>query len=242
VTPAVGPSDGSGGAGESDPAPAQASSREKHLARRHSRWHTAVALSIATVSVLGAISSWRIESHATAANGADQNAVAATLTDSRLVVESRAEAQQSQEAFFRYERLSDEAYGLVPAGCPAHPVTVVDYDAYVVCQLEQAIFDGANDAYASVSARSYNVEGLATDLVAEQGFEEDYQQAPYEATARSERVAEDRLLRLTLLLVLSLGLLTVAHLARRRHVLLRTAIPGWILMAISAAFLVIWEI
>jgi hypothetical protein len=216
--------------------------KDRDKTGRHGKVHTIVALSIATVSVLGAIASWRIETHASAASELDQSAVAATITDSRLLVEARAEAQQSEEAYFRYERLSGEAQQLAPGGCPNNPVSVLDYNAYVVCEMQRAIFDGGNDQYVSANGRNYNIDALTRDLVAENGFQEDHQPGPYEAEAVVERHAEDRLLLLALVLVLSLALLTVAHLARRRKMLLRTAIPAWVLIAISTALLVVWEV
>jgi hypothetical protein len=194
------------------------------------------------VSVLGAIASWRIEDHSAAAAEADQSAVAATITNSRLIVESRATAQESENAYFRLERLDGEAAELAPSGCPDTPVTVLEFDAYVVCELAQAVFDGADDPYVSSNGRSYNTAALTRDLVAEQGFEEDHDPAPYEEEAQSDRHAEDRLLLLTLVLVASLALLTVANLAHRRKIVLRTAIPAWVLMVGSAVLLVAWEI
>ncbi|HWE67601.1 MAG TPA: hypothetical protein VG298_13260 [Acidimicrobiales bacterium] len=222
---AAGPTDGTG-----------AKSKKKH-----SRLHTMVAISIATVSVLGAIASWRIEDHSTAASELDQSAVAATITSSRLTVEARATAQQSENDFFRYQRLSGEATQLAPAGCPSAPVTVLEFDAFVVCELADAVFIGGDDQYVSSNGQTYNVNALTRDIVAEQGFEQDHDAAPYQAEARADRHAEDRLLLLTLVLVLTLALLTVANLAHRRKIVLRAAIPAWLLMAVSAVLLVVWE-
>jgi hypothetical protein len=204
--------------------------------------HTLVAISIATVSVLGAIASWRIESHSTAAADSDQSAVAATITDSRLIVESRAIAQQSENAYFRYIRLVGEAAELDPAGCPQKPLGVLGFNAFVVCELHQAVFQEANDPYVSANGGTYDVGGLTSDLTAERAAEEDALPAPYEAEARTDRHAENRLLFLTLVLVLSLALLTFAHLAHKRKLILRLAIPAWALMVVSAVLLTVWEV
>jgi hypothetical protein len=220
----------------------EVSERPRGKTGRHGKWKNIVAVSIATVSVLGAITSWRIETHATAASGFEQSAVAATITNTRLNVESRVEAQQFYDEFLRYERLSDEATQLAPAGCPDNHVSVLDYNAQVVCQMKQSIFNGGNDGYVNSNHRTYDISALTRDLVAQNGFELDNQPKPYQDLAAVERHSEDRLLLLTLLLVLSLALLTVAHLARRRKVLLATATPAWVLMVIGAALLVAWEL
>lgn len=212
----------------------------------HRRFHLVVALSVALVSVLGAVVSWRVEVWGSAASELDQDAVAASITLGQQRAQAQTEADGAQSNFWRFQRLGQEAARLDPQGCSdPNPQTVTQLDAQAACST-QVVFSGYDDPAYIVRPQSaypgYDTARYAADDEAQTRYFLDNDPAPYQGKAGADRHHEDLLLYLSLGLVLALGLLTLAQLDRRHRRALLLALPGWALLALGAVSLVALEL
>ena len=211
---------------------------------RSERLHTIIALSIAVISVVGAVISWRVEVHASAATDLDENAVQASISRSGLQNDAQQEAYAAAASYNRYIQVQDEAQQLTGQGCDSNSdtSTILGADALADCILTTPLSEFDVPAYISQSdPRQYDVQSFAADVEAVHRYEKNVDSAAYQSQAADERHGEYRMLWLSLLLVAALALCTVAQLERRRGRTLRLVIPGWLCLAVTVALLVGWE-
>jgi hypothetical protein len=218
-------------------APPPADDHEKH---EHGRLALFLALSIAVVSVLGAVVGWRAEVHASSASRYEQDAVAASITATQLHSDAEAQASAAQSNYEHYRRLGDEADRLVADPCPVdNPTTLIELDAEAACAM-QAVFAGYDDP-AYVKNGAFDVSKYAADVQKVASYEADADPETYEALAEQERHHEDNMLYLSLGLVLALALLTLARLGKATASRLVLAVPGWLALGAGAVVLVVSE-
>src|SRR3954470_17674008 len=84
------------------PPPADEHDKHEHDKREHGRLALLLALSIAVVSVLGAVVGWRAEVHASSASRYEQDAVAASITATQLHSDAEAQAAAAQNKYEHY--------------------------------------------------------------------------------------------------------------------------------------------
>lgn len=211
---------------------------------RSERLHTIIALSIAVISVVGAVISWRVEVHASAATDLDENAVQASISRSGLQNDAQQQAYAAAASYNRYIQVQDEAQQLTGQSCDSNSdtSTILGADALADCILTTPLSQYDVPAYISQSdPRQYDVQSFAADVEAVNRYEKNVDSAAYQSQAADERHGEYRMLWLSLLLVAALALCTVAQLERRRGWSLRLVIPGWVLLAATVALLIGWE-
>src|SRR3954470_435179 len=97
--------------------PAASPPADVHEKHEHSRLALILALSIAVVSVLGAVVGWRAEVHAAKASRYEQDAVAASISGAQLRSEAEAEAAKAYSQYSHWVQLGNEANELVPDAC-----------------------------------------------------------------------------------------------------------------------------
>jgi hypothetical protein len=222
-----------------EPRPAPAESAEHR--HEHGRLALFLALSIAVVSVLGAVVGWRAEVHASSASRYEQDAVAAAITGTELHSEAETQADAAQGNYEHYERLGDEADRLAAAPCPvSNPTTLIELDAEAACAMQQ-VFAGYDDP-AYVNSGAFDVSKYAQDVQKVESYSADSDPDKYETLAEDQRHHEDNMLYLSLGLVLSLALLTLARLGKNTSSRLILAVPGWLALAGGAVILVLAEL
>ncbi|HWG74544.1 MAG TPA: hypothetical protein VG184_10885 [Acidimicrobiales bacterium] len=209
---------------------------------RHKRLHLTIALSIAVVSVLGALVSWRAEVHASAASELDQNAVAATINATNQAAQAQTLAASAQSEYERYARLGDEAARLDPRGCgETHASSISGVEADVACSV-QVVFSEYNDPGYINANGTFNVEKYAADVVAADRYGVDANPAHYQKAAAQDRNLEDTLLYLSIGLVVALALFTLGRLAKERRRILALAVPGWLALGGALALFAAMEL
>ena len=87
----------------------------------------------------------------------------------------------------------------------------------------------------------FNIEKYAQDVQAGNATQNDIEPEIYQAQAEQERHHEDNMLYLSLFLVLSLALLTLARLGKPTSSRLVLAVPGWVCLVGGIVVLVMAE-
>jgi hypothetical protein len=223
------------------PPPRAALPRREHSGHEHGRLALLIALSIALVSVLGAVVGWRAELHAAKASRYEQDAVAATISAAQLRSEAEAAAAKAYSQFEHFQRLGHEADELTPNACSGdNRNTIVDLDAGVLCST-QIQFGGYGGAGYVDAQGHFNVEKYAEDVQAGNATQNDIEPDSYEQQAEQERHHEDNMLYLSLFLALALALLTLGRLGKTTANRLVLAIPGWLCLIGGVVVLVMAE-
>lgn len=223
-----------------EPPPSAEPKPERAHGHEHGRLALLLALSIALVSVLGAVVGWRAEVHASSASRYEQDAVAAAITGTELHSEAEAQADAAANNYEHYRRLGDEADQLAAEPCPIdNPTTLIELDAQAACAMQQ-VFAGYDDP-AYVKSDAFDVTKYAADVQKVESYRADSDPDTYQKLAEDQRSDEDHILYLSLLLVLALALLTLARLGKRTTSRLALAVPGWLALAAGAAVLVVAE-
>lgn len=184
---------------------------------------------------------WRAELHASTAGNLDQDAIAASLAATSESAKASTLATAAEADWEHYNRLGDEAARLDPSGCgntgPTDPVAAAE--ASVACSV-QVVFSGYNDpAYTGHGV--FDTSAYADDVIANDRYGIDSDPVPYQRAADHQRSLEDRLLYLSILVVLALALFTLARLVKSRRRLLALCVPGWLLLAGTIALFVATE-
>ncbi|HZZ98070.1 MAG TPA: hypothetical protein VFE19_13695 [Jatrophihabitantaceae bacterium] len=229
-----------------DPPPAAQQHEEPghqhHDGHEHTRLALLIALSIALVSVLGAVVGWRAEVHAAKASRYEQDAVAATISSAQLRSEAEAEAAKAYSQFAHYQRLGHEADELMPDACTSDERSnIVALDAGVLCSTQIQFGGYGGTGYVDAQGH-FNIEKYALDVQDGNAAQNDIEPDTYETQAGQERHDEDNMLYLSLFLVLSLALLTLARLGKTTSSRLALAVPGWVCLIGGIAALITAEV
>lgn len=221
------------------PLPAKKHAADAH---EHTRLALILALSIAVVSVLGAVVGWRAEVHASRASRFEQDSVAASIAATQVEGQADAEATKAQSKYDHYKRLADEANELSPGACgpDGSRTTLADLDAGTLCQTQVQFSGYSTDFYVDAKG-NFDLEKYARDYVAAQNEKDPQNPEEIAAVAENERHHEDSMLYLSLALVLALALLTMARLGKSVPARLVLAVPGWLVLLASAGYLVAAE-
>jgi hypothetical protein len=212
-----------------------------HEAHEANRLALIIALSIAVVSVLGAIVGWRAETHASLASRYDQDAVAATIAGAQDKSRADSQARAAQSNYTHYQRLGEEAERLQGSPCPVtDSSSVTSLDAQAACSMQQ-VFAGYNDP-AYVKDGRFDLARYSTDVQKVLAYNSDSDAGRYEVLAEDQRSHEDNLLGLSVGLVLALALLTMARLNKTVVTRLVLAIPGWLALVGGAGLLAVLEL
>jgi hypothetical protein len=194
----------------------------------HGRLALIIALSIAVVSVLGAVVGWRAEVHAGKASRYEQDAVAATISAAQLRSEADAEAAKAYSQYAHYVRLGNEADELLPDACSVTDRTnIIQIDAGVLCSTQVQFSGYGGTGYVDAQGH-FDVEKYAQDVQAGNATQNDVEPEAYVLQAETQRHHEDNMLYLSLFLVIALALLTLARLGKTRTRQLVLAVPGWL--------------
>jgi hypothetical protein len=217
------------------------SGHQPHDRHEHTRLALLIALSIALVSVLGAVVGWRAEVHAAKASRYEQDAVAATISSAQLRSEAEAEAAKAYSQFAHFQRLGHEADELIPSACTTDTRNnILSLDADVLCSTQVQFGGYGGTGYVDAQGH-FNIEKYAQDVQAGNATQNDIEPETYELQAEQERHDEDNMLYLSLFLVLSLALLTLARLGKAASNRLVLAIPGWACLVGGIVVLVMAE-
>lgn len=212
----------------------------EHNAHEHTRLALIIALSIAVVSVLGAVVGWRAEVHASRASRYEQDSVATSIALVQVRGQGEAEAEKAASSYAHYARLQDEADELSPGACNGGARdSLAQLDAGVLCQTQVQFSDYSGDGY--VTKGTFELDRYAGDYVTAQQSRNPLDPEAFSTSAENERSAEHNMLYLSLFLVLALALLTLARLGKEVASRLVLAIPGWLLVAGCATYLVTQE-
>jgi hypothetical protein len=204
----------------------------------HHRLHLAIALSIAVVSVLGALVSWRVEVLASAASEADQNAVAASITATDQATQAQTAAAAGEAKFARYQQIQSEANRLDPAGCTsATPPSLSVAEAEAACRVAFIFRTYDGGGYVGTNG-SFDLAAYAKDVTAANRYFVDADPAPYQSEAAHARQHEDLLLYTSVGLVVALALFTLGRLSKQRRRIVTLAVPGWLLLGGGAGLFV----
>ena len=192
------------------------------------------------MSILGAFLGWRAELHASTASNLDQDAIAASLAATSESAKASTLATAAEADWEHYNRLGDEASRLDPSGCTnASNDSIAAAEANVACSV-QVVFSGYNDpAYTGHGV--FDTSAFADDVIANDRYGIDSDPVPYQRAAEHQRNLEDRLLYLSILVVLALALFTLARLVKSRRRLLALCLPGWVVLAGAIALFVTTE-
>lgn len=223
--------------------PVQPPAAERHNAHEHTRLALVIALSIAVVSVLGAIVGWRAEVHASRASRYEQDSVATSIERTAVQAQAESVAAKAASEYEHYLRLEDQANILSPGACgpQGQRVTLPDFDAGALCQTKVQFSDDSANDYLDANG-NFDIEAYARDYVAAQAEQEQLNAAEYTDRAEQERHSEDKMLYLSLFLVLALALLTLARLGKSVRARLMLAVPGWLCVVTSVVLLVSAEV
>jgi hypothetical protein len=208
-------------------------------AHEHTRLALIIALSIAVVSVLGAIVGWRAEVHASSASRYEQDSVATSIARTAVQAQAEAVAEKAASEYEHYQRLGEDADILSPGACGPQGSrnSLADLDAGSLCQTQVQFSDDSANAYLDANG-NFDIEAYARDYVAAQAEQGPLNATEYTDKAEQERHSEDNMLYLSLFLVLTLALLTLARLGKSVLSRLVLAIPGWLCLIASVVILV----
>lgn len=251
-------------AGEPEERPAEANSGEAMTtedtateSRVFRRMHTAVTLSVALASVLTAVASWRVETHAAAATELDQDVVAAQIASASNQDDANLQAQSAQSQYHRFLRLADDESLQAPSNQPFpncqsdNPSTFQTAVADVDCQLQylfsQSFYSNYTDFAQGANTdsdlpRNFKVDAYAADVAAvNKEVAGSESAAVLKAEDDSERHNEDVLLWGTVIFVAALALFTLGQLERRLKRLTLLMGAGWAAAVAGIALLVVVE-
>ena len=215
--------------------------RNRGDAHEHTRLALIIALSIAVVSVLGAVVGWRAELHASKASRYEQDAVATSIAATQVEAEAEAAATKAESKYVHYAKLEDQANELMPGACDGTTrSTLVQFDAGALCETRVQFSGYAISAYIRPDG-NFDTEQYANDYVVAAREGKSLDAEVFRARAESERHHEDNMLYLSLFLVLALALLTLARLGKSVPSRLVLAVPGWLVLGGSAVLLVAGE-
>ena len=219
--------------------PARTAQTEHRDAHEHTRLALVIALSIAVVSVLGAIVGWRAEVHASRASRYEQDSVATSIERTAVQAQAESVAAKAASEYEHYLLLEDQANMLSPGACTAQGsrVTLPDFDAGALCQTKVQFSNDSANAYLDANG-NFDLEAYARDYVAAQAEQDQLNATEYTDRAEQERHSEDNMLYLSLFLVLALALLTLARLGKTVPARLVLAVPGWMCLVASVVILV----
>lgn len=216
---------------------------EPHDAHEHTRLALIIALSIAVVSVLGAIVGWRAEVHASRASRYEQDSVATSIERTAVQAQAESVAAKAASEYEHYLRLEDQANILSPGACTSSGsrVTLPDLDAGALCQTKVQFSNDSANAYLDARG-NFDIGAYARDYVAAQAEQDQLNPTEYTDLAEKERHSEDHMLYLSLFLVLALALLTLARMGKSVPPRLALAVPGWLCVIASVVVLVSAEV
>jgi hypothetical protein len=210
-------------------------------AHEHTKLALIIALSIAVVSVLGAVVGWRAEVHASKASRYEQDAVATSISATQVEAEASAAAAKAESKYVHYTKLEDQANELMPGACDTTSrSTLVQFDAGALCETRVQFSGYAISAYIKADG-NFDTEKYANDYVVGAREGKSLDPEVFHVQAETERHHEDNMLYLSLVLVLALALLTLARLGKSVPSRLVLAVPGWLVLAASAVLLVVGE-
>ncbi len=220
-------------------APVEHAGAEPDDAHEHTRLALIIALSIAVVSVLGAIVGWRAEVHASSASRYEQDSVATSIARTAVQAQAEAVAEKAASEYEHYQRLGESADILSPGACGPQGSrnSLADLDAGSLCQTQVQFSDDSANAYLDANG-NFDIEAYARDYVAAQAEQGPLNATEYTDKAEQERHSEDNMLYLSLFLVLALALLTLARLGKSVPSRLVLAVPGWLCLVASVVILV----
>lgn len=212
-----------------------------HDAHEHTRLALLIALSIAVVSVLGAVVGWRAEVHASKASRFDQDSVATSIAETQVHAEAEAAAAKAASKYSHYTKLESQANELMPKACSADSrSTLVELDAGALCETKVQFSGYSSDAYIDKNG-NFDIEKYADDYIAGAKEQDPLDPERYKVLAEDERHHEDNMLYLSLFLALALALLTLARLGKSVPNRLILAVPGWMVLVGSGVFLAMAE-
>jgi len=223
--------------------PVRAAEAEQRNAHEHTRLALVIALSIAVVSVLGAIVGWRAEVHASRASRYEQDSVATSIERTAVQAQAESVAEKAASEYEHYLRLEDQANMLSPGACTGQGsrVSVPDFDAGALCQTKVQFSDDSANAYLDANG-NFDLDAYARDYVAAQAEQDQLNATEFTDRAEQERHSEDNMLYLSLFLVLALALLTLGRLGKTVPARLVLAVPGWLCLIASVVILVSAEV
>jgi hypothetical protein len=206
------------------------------------RMSTLIAVSIALVSVLGAIVGWRAELHGSRAGRYEQDAVATAITAAQVRSHAGTVAAQAASQYEHFVRLGRDADQLQANACNSSisPTDISSLDAGALCSTQVEFSGYSNGGY--VTNGRFDLGKYSADVVAADSITKDIDSKKYLAQAEDQHAAEHRMLWLSLLLALALVWLTVARLQRRRVTQLALAVPGWLCLTAGIVLLVAAEV
>jgi hypothetical protein len=203
------------------------------------RLPTLIAVSIALVSVLGAVVGWRAEVHGSRASRYEQDAVAASITAAQVRSHAEQLAAQAQSQQEHFDRLGREADQLSANACnrSIKASDILSLDAGALCST-QVEFSGYN-SQGYIRNGTFDASKYTADVVAAESAQNDINPDRYLALADDQHGAEHRMLWLSLFLVLVLAFLTLARVRKSRGGQLLLAVPGWICLAAGVVLFVV---
>lgn len=223
-----------------EPASAHDPSGDTATARHDAgRLPTLIAVSIALVSVLGAVVGWRAEVHGSRASRYEQDAVAASISAAQVRSHAEQLAAQAESQQEHFERLGREANQLSKNACNTSIKSndILSLDAGALCST-QVEFSGYN-SQGYVHNGTFDVAKYTADVVAAESTQNDINPERYLALADDQHGAEHHMLWLSLFLVLVLAFFTLARLRKSRRDQLLLAVPGWACLAAGVVLFVV---
>lgn len=221
------------------PAPSAQSPDGAGTRHEAGRLPTLIAVSIALVSVLGAVVGWRAEVHGSRADRYEQDAVAASISAAQVRSHAEQLAAQAASQQEHFARLGREADQLSADACnkPIDPSNILSLDAGALCST-QVEFSGYN-SQGYVRNGTFDANKYTADVVAAESTQNDINPQHYLTLAEEQHTAEHNMLWLSLFLVLVLAFLTLARLRKTRRDQLLLAVPGWACLGASVVLFVV---
>lgn len=213
-----------------------------HGGHDQTRLSTVIAVSIALVSVLGAIVGWRAELHGSRAGRYEQDGVATAISAAQVRSHAGTVAAQAASQYEHFVRLGRDADQLQRNACNSDisPTDISSLDAGALCSTQVEFSGYSNDGY--VTDGRFDLAKYTDDVAAAESITQDVDSESYISLADEQHAAEHRMLWLSLLLALALVWLTVARFQRRRGGQLALAVPGWLCLAAGIVVLVVAEV
>jgi hypothetical protein len=204
---------------------------------------TAISLSVATVSVVGAFVGWRAHSSGTEASQASRAGQIASVNAASGQSSAEEVARLEERSYLRsktYQQRLDTAMAVRDKLAPINPAaaTAAAHDADVEKQLLQ-VFAGAYQPSYVTKNGTYDVPARVADILALEPNQADDAKRAF-AHNKQLRAKQHDLLQIGLLLALAVGFFTVAGLMRRTLPAVALAAPGWALLSYGfVAFLLV---
>jgi hypothetical protein len=236
---------------------------EDHSVRYSLAWWLsfAIPISIALVAIMGAVVGYRVEFHASVSSADDTDAqISSTYLsghnyDALLTTEAAADDHARWQALLGFTAPTKGSTIAASATPPCPPTDVgagslVGAQYTVDCTLAEVFSGFALPGYwERGNPGAFDSRRFTDDYIALGNLGRDVDVAGHSAAAADQRHLELRLLWLAVLLALALALCTLAlaathHRWSRRplRMSLLLAIPGWVLLALCSAALLVWEL